>query len=94
MPPGDGVGAFMRSWRELQGESEGETFLLFSLKPGRTRTDCFGMGKNTISTGCILLSLWDVIALSQFSLSLWEAVAFGALCAISYGIGLWTAFAE
>jgi len=52
------------------------------------------MSKNTISTGFILLSLGDVIALSQLSLSLWEALAFGALCAISYGLGLWTAFAE
>lgn len=53
-----------------------------------------GMGKNTISTGFIVLSLGDVIALSQLSLSLWEAIAFGALCVTSYGLGLWTAFAE
>jgi len=52
------------------------------------------MSKNTISTGFILLSLGDAIALSQLSLSLWEAVAFGVLCVTSYGIGLWTTFAE
>jgi hypothetical protein len=52
------------------------------------------MGKNTISTGCILLSLGDAIALSQFHLSLWEAVAFGALGAISYGLGLFAGLAE
>jgi hypothetical protein len=52
------------------------------------------MGKNTISFGFILLSCGDAIALSQLSLSLWEAIAFGALGAISYGMGLWTAFAE
>lgn len=52
------------------------------------------MGKNTISTGFILLSCGDVIALSQLTLGLWEAVAFGVLCAVSYGMGLWVAFAE
>jgi len=52
------------------------------------------MGKQTISAGFILLSLGDVVALSQFSLSLWEAVAFGVLCAVSYGLGLWSGLAE
>jgi hypothetical protein len=52
------------------------------------------MSKNTISTGFILLSLGDAIALSQLSLSLWEAVAFGVLCTVSYGMGLWSGLAE
>lgn len=52
------------------------------------------MGKNTISAGFIVLACGDVVALSQFSLSLGEAVAFGVLCAVSYGMGLWVAFAE
>jgi hypothetical protein len=52
------------------------------------------MSKNTISTGFILLSLGDAIALSQFHLSLWEAVAFGVLCTVSYGMGLWSGLAE
>ena len=52
------------------------------------------MNKNTISAGFIVLACGDVVALSQLSLSLWEGIAFGALCVTSYGIGLWTAFAE
>lgn len=52
------------------------------------------MSKHTISAGFIILSLGDVVALSQCTLSLWEAIAFGALCAISYGMGIWSGLAE
>lgn len=86
--------AFNGDWRGLQGGSEWETFLHFLLNQEAARADLQSMGKNTISAGFIALSLGDVIVLSQFSLSLWEAVAFGALCVTSYGLGLWTAFAE
>jgi hypothetical protein len=84
----------MRDWRELQGDNEGKDFLHFSLNSEQTRTDCFGMGKNAISAAFIILACVDAIALSQLSLSLWEAIAFGALCTVSYGMGLWSAFAE
>lgn len=86
--------AFMRDWRGLQGENEGKVFLHFLLNQGAARADLQSMGKNTISAGFILLSLGDVVALSQFSLSLWEAVAFGALGVISYGMGLFAGLAE
>lgn len=52
------------------------------------------MSKQTISAGFIALACADVIALSQFPLSLWEAVAFGTLGAISYGMGLFAGLAE
>lgn len=52
------------------------------------------MSKNTISAGFLTLACGDVIALSQFPLSLWEAVAFGVLCVTSYGLGLFAGLAE
>lgn len=52
------------------------------------------MNKNTISAGFIILSLGDIVTLSQFSLSLWEAAAFGTLACVCYGLGLFAAFAE
>jgi hypothetical protein len=52
------------------------------------------MSKQTISAGFLLLACGDVVALSQCVLSLWEAVAFGALCVTSYGMGLWSGLAE
>lgn len=52
------------------------------------------MSKNTISTGFLVLACGDVVALSQFNLNLWEAVAFGVLCVASYGLGLFAGLAE
>lgn len=78
---------------DCKGIVKGKLFTLFA-KVGQNRADLQSMGKNTISAGFLVLSLGDVVALSQFPLSLWEAVAFGVLCVTSYGLGLWTAFAE
>ena len=78
---------------DCKGRVRGKLFALFA-KPGRTRTDSLCMGKNTISAGFIVLACGDVVALSQFPLSLWEAVAFGALCVTSYGLGIWAGLAE
>jgi hypothetical protein len=52
------------------------------------------MNKQTISAGFIALSCVDIVALSQFSLSLWEAAAFGIPACVCYGLGLFAAFAE
>lgn len=52
------------------------------------------VSKQTISAGFIVLACGDVVALSQFNLNLWEAVAFGVLCITSYGMGLWSGLAE
>lgn len=71
----------------------GKLFAFFAKARGSS-CRLIGMGKNTISAGCILLSLGDVVALSQLSLSLGEAVAFGALGVISYGLGLFAGLAE
>lgn len=52
------------------------------------------MGKNTISAGFLTLACGDVVALSQLTLSLWEAIAFGALCVTCYGMGIFAGLAE
>lgn len=68
--------AFMRDWRGLQGESEGKTFLLFSLKWGRIRADCFGMGRNTIIKTVAVVAfaaaaLGNAVALEQSNTVTW-----------------------
>lgn len=73
---GDGVGAFMRDWRELQGGSEGEDFLLFSLKWGRSCSDCFGMGRTIIIksvavTAFAATALGNAVALEQSNTVTW-----------------------
>lgn len=73
---------------------QGENFFCFFAKVGRNHADSFGMGKDAISAGFLTLACGDVIALSQFNLSLWEAAAFGALCVISCGLGLFAGLAE
>lgn len=73
---------------------QGETFLLFLLNLPLSRTDSLCMGKNAISAGFLTLACGDVVALSQFNLSLWESLAFGVLCVISYGLGLFAGLAE
>lgn len=76
-----------------RGKIGGNFFAFFAKGWGSSYRNT-GMGKNTISTGFIVLACVDVVALSQLSLSLGEAVAFGALCVTSYGLGIWSGLAE